>query len=187
MYDLIGLPQPFLPHFSSIPLHLANARPAEPFNPTVPRPYSTRSARRIARTRGTPRPCPSRPDPASHSWYNIHARCQVSGTGGIYRLKLVPAALHPPPRQGVVHSCVIRGVDHCRKYCTRNIFLYGILWNTSGILGMYSTIFPKSDPKWDNICQNDHIFWNFELYGIYITWSLAYEEYSEWSTPRKNV
>ena len=72
-----------------------------------------------------------------------------------------------------------RGVDHCQKYCTRNIFLYGILWNTSGILGMYSTIFPKFDPIWDNICQRDHIFSNFEE----LPWKFPCEEYIVSSPP----
>ena len=58
----------------------------------------------------------------------------------------------------------IRGVENRRKYCTRNIIP---VWNTleyfrNAVLGMYSTMFPKSDPKWDNIFQKDHIFWNFE-------------------------
>ena len=46
------------------------------------------------------------------------------------------------------------------------VFLRGIHWNTSGLRGIYSTTFQKFDPKWDNICQIDRHFWNFEEYGI---------------------
>ena len=38
-----------------------------------------------------------------------------------------------------------------------NIFLYDIHWNTSGILGIYSIIFSKSDPKLDKIWKIGHI------------------------------
>ena len=73
--------------------------------------------------------------------------------------------IHTPHNQRNVW--LARGVDHYRKYCTRNIFLRGILWNTPGILGICSTIFPKFDPKWGNICQVDLIFWNFEEYRLH--------------------
>ena len=44
----------------------------------------------------------------------------------------VPFVPSPPPLQR--HQ----GVDHCQKYCTRNIFLHGIYWNTWRKLGIYS-------------------------------------------------
>ena len=75
-----------------------------------------------------------------------------------------------------------------RKYCTWNIFLYGIHWNTSG----YWECVPLDS---QNPTQNGTIFAKKTIFsGIlrnteYIPWSFGSEEYSdsEWSTPRGNI
>ena len=112
-----------------------------------------------------------RAEPGLLWWQPIYHRAVISNNKGrapptledMRKMSRMPAAkliartVSIWQKQQLKSKRIPRGVDHYRKYCARNIFLYGIHWNTSGILGTSSIIFSKSDPKLDKIWQIGHI------------------------------